>query len=498
MRPLVTGDEMRVVEQRFVDAGGDLDWLMRQAGMQVASRVPPGKAVLILAGPGNNGGDALVAGSILRERGDRVHVYTYKRAGGSVPDAVVAEDDTDQVSLTMELQRADVLIDGLLGIGRRRPIEGALRHIIEAANAAPAHRIAVDLPTGVDADSGDVETVAFRAHVTVTLGFGKRGLWGTAGAMHSGVIEIADIGLPPGSAAGANCVLLDQADIRPLLPRRTNDWNKGKSGRVLVISGSARFPGAPSLVGMAAYRAGAGLVDMAVPLAIKPVVAGRLLESVFTAVVAGHELTPESVPDIAAAVADSDAVALGPGLGSADQTHQAVRQLLPLLKAMGKPLLLDADGLNAVAQWDSWWKQLPPTTVLTPHPGEMGRLLGTTTSDVQRDRFAAARNAADRWNCVVVLKGSNTIVAGPGHALRVCPLGGPNLAVGGTGDVLTGIVASYLGQGLDPLAAATAGAWVHAAAGDELRSELGDTGTVATDLWDRIPRIQSALAERTD
>jgi len=502
VRPLVTTAEMRAIEQSFVEAGGDLDSLMRQAGMEVASRVPAGKPVLILAGPGNNGGDALIAATILRERGEPVRVYTYKRAPSDDSSVVRTEDDGDLAALSAELERCDVVVDGLLGTGRRRPVADRLAAIIDRANDASAFRVAVDLPTGVDADTGDVETVALRAGLTVTLGFGKRGLWGSPGADFAGSIEIADIGLPPGIAGPPSCELLDAGDIRPLLPTRAREWNKGKSGRVLVVSGCADFSGAPTLVATASYRAGAGLVDLAVPASIRTIVATHAVETIFTATGADDFFSPDSVAAVAEAATKANAVALGPGLGGDGETFDFVRRLLPHLKEANVPVVLDADGLNAVAGSPNWWEHVPAQTVVTPHPGEMGRLLGLSTGQVQADRFSAAAGAAEAWKVVVVLKGSDTVIAAPGQALRVCPLGGPNLGTGGTGDVLAGIIASYLAQASEnrsgsasPFDAATAGVWVHAEAGDLARSELGQAGTMASDLWALIPKVRRNLLE---
>ena len=379
------------------------------------------------------------------------------------------------------------------GAGARA--EEPLAGIIERANRASTRRVAVDIPTGVDADSGAVEGIAFRADLTVTLGYGKRGLWGSPGADYAGDVEIADIGLAPGAAAGTATWLLAADDVRPLLPRRAREWNKGKSGRVLVAAGSADFSGAPVLVANAAYRAGAGLVDLAVPRSIAAAVGPGCVEAVFTPVPSEDAFGPESLEAVTAGAGRAKSVACGPGVGSHDQAVGFVRGLLPRLKDAGVALVLDADGLNTVAGWDEWPSRVPDSTVVTPHPGEMARLLQSSVESVQADRFAAAREAAARFGVTVVLKGSNTIIAAPGQPLRVCPLGSPNLGTAGTGDVLTGIIAAYLAQGLAPLDAATAGVWVHAQAGDELRRELGQVGTVASDLWPLIPRVRAGLLQ---
>lgn len=494
MRPLLTAGEMRAVEEAFVSRGGELARLMNQAGMEVASRTPSGARTLVLAGPGKNGGDALAAARILRERGDEAGAYTFMRDSLEDLPGRRAETDGDLSGLRAALEHAEVVVDGLLGAGRRRPVEGRLADIINHANAAAqTHRIAIDIPTGVDPDSGSVEGVAFQADLTVTLGFAKRGLWGSPGAGYAGRVEIADIGLAPGSGSKAVCFLLDPEDILELLPRRTQEWNKGKSGRVLVVAGSADFSGAPSLVATAAYRAGAGLVELAVPRSVEPIVAARSVETVFTHVESESHLTVACVDAVMDAAKKAQAVALGPGLGQMRETVAFVRAALPRLKDLGVPTVLDADGLTAVAGWEGWSQAAPPKTVITPHPGEMARLLDLSIRQVQADRFSVAREAADRWNVTVVLKGADSIIAPPGQPLKVCPTGGSNLATGGTGDVLTGIIAGYLAQALPPEQAATAGVWVHGAAGDHVRGEIGQTGTLASDLWGAIPIVRKRM-----
>lgn len=494
MISLVTAEQMRAVEREFEARGGDLNWLMLQAGLQVAARISGGKRVLVLAGPGNNGGDALVAASTLRQRGDDVFVYTYKRESTEGLPGTRSEEDTALTTLRYHLERCSLVVDGLLGTGRRRPVADLLKDIIEAVNGTDGlHRIAIDVPTGVDADSGAVESVAFRADVTTSLGFGKRGLWGSPGRDYAGAIEIADIGIPPDLRPEARCVLNQARDISALLPRRSHDWNKGKSGSVLVLCGSADYCGAPVLVSTAAYRAGAGLVRVVVPEQAFPSVAAHGVEEVFTHVRASGWHTLESIDTVRPLLSKVDVVAVGPGLGGHDETIQFVRQLLQVLREADVPMVLDADGLNAVARWDQWWTHVPKRTVVTPHPGEMARLMGSDVGHVQSDRFQAAREAARTWGVTVVLKGSNTVIAEPSGKLRVNSTGGPNLGTAGTGDVLTGTIAAFIAQGLTPENAAQVGVWLHGSAGDELQELFGDAGTIASDLWKQIPISRARL-----
>ena len=496
MIPLVTAEQMRRIEEEFVRSGGDLGWLMGRAGMEVASRIAGGRRVLILAGPGNNGGDGLAAARIIRERGDEVFVYTFKREPAEEFANARTEDDPNLDILRRQADRANEIVDGLLGIGRARKIEGRLADIIETANSAQgARRIAIDIPTGVECDSGAVETVSFRADSTVTLGLGKRGLWGAPAVDFAGDIAIADIGLPPGLGGDSGCALATPEDIARLLPNRTRDWNKGKSGRLLVVSGCSEYAGAPLLVANAAYRAGAGLVDLAVPKVIRGSVASGTVESIFAPVLEQTHLGIETLGQIANNLDQADVIAIGPGLGSHAGTVEMVQALLPDLKQRNKPTLVDADGLNALSKWDRWYESAPESLVITPHPGEMARLLKVTVREVQSNRFSMAQEGATRWGCVVVLKGANSIIATPSGRMWVNPVGGPNLAAGGTGDVLTGIIGALLAQRLAPEDAALAGSWIHGAAGDELRGELGDSGTLASDLWTRIPTVKKRIQD---
>ncbi len=487
MIPLLTADEMRSLEQRFVAAGGDLTDLMRRAGREVAARIAPGKSVLVLAGPGNNGGDAVEVARVLRERGEEVAFYSFGRPEAPELPGVRSEDDPDFVRLRTELGGADVVVDGLLGTGGRPP-EGRLETIIELVNAArDVERAAIDVPSGVDTDTGAVKTVAVHASRTVTFGLPKRGLWSYPGRAVAGQIDVADIGLDVHEPR-AGCSLIEPEDIALRLPRRREDWNKGRSGTVIAIGGSSQFPGAPALMAVAAYRAGAGLVQVFVPGAIQSVVAEQAPEPVFSSP-NGSDLWlgPAHLEAVAHDSQRAGAFAMGPGLGRHPDTKQFVLSALRLFRELQLPGVLDADGLNLVAEVPHWWDAAPENLVVTPHPGEMARLLQCSVDEVQSDRFSAASRAASEWGIVVVLKGSSTLIAHRRQGLLLNATGGPNLGTAGTGDVLTGVISSLMAQGMEPHDAAMAGVWLHGKAGDSLRAELGDAGTMASDLWHRLP-----------
>lgn len=488
MIPLVTASEMRAAERRFAEHGGDLRQLMEVAGTSVANRITSGNKILILAGPGNNGGDAMVCARRLQAQGLTVVIMNYKREPEDGFDFIHGPDDRSRLEmLRTTLETCEVVIDGLLGTGPRRPIEGHLAEIIATINQAGIrHRVAIDIPTGIDADTGSVESVAFSATHTVTLGIGKRGLWAYPGAQYAGQVEIVDLGLVE-FAEDFTCFLTTRSDVAAMLPRRDPDSNKGKNGRVIVISGCHNFSGAPALVAMAAYRAGAGLVELGVPSRVQDRIAGNMLEPIFAPLKNSVDwIVPSDLPLISERMEKSAAFVVGPGLGNNAETVQSVRQLLVDHARGETPGVLDADGLNAVAGWDAWWNQAPRGLVVTPHPGEMARLMHSSVPEIQKDRFGAARAAALTWGIVVVLKGANTIIADATGVMAVNTTGGPNLATGGTGDVLSGTIAGFLAQGMSPREAAIAGVWVHGSAGDAVRNTFGDAGTLASDLLTHV------------
>jgi hydroxyethylthiazole kinase-like uncharacterized protein yjeF len=502
MIPLVTADEMRAAERAVIEQGGSMQALMRRAGRSVAARIAPGRrTVLILVGPGNNGGDAIVAAETLLESGANIAVYTYKRKPEDEQLMRVSsrllrvEDDTDFEGLRSLLDSADVVVDGLLGIGRKRPVEDPLAGILSTVNSAHvAHRIAIDIPTGVDADSGAVDSIAFSATSTICLGFAKRGLFQFPGAGYAGEVEVVDLGFTPSQLGELHCGLLQSSDVTKMLPRRTRDWNKGKSGTVLVIAGSAEYSGAPSLVAVAAYRAGAGLVRVATPEAARPIVAARAPEPVFAPTPGStSHLTPSSVVAVGSAAQKATAFAIGPGMGTEDLTSAFLECVLEDLKKLDLPGVVDADALNCLAKLDNWWSRLPAKTVLTPHPGEMSRLCGVTVEEVERSRISLATQKAATWGVVVLLKGANTVIASPNGDVAISSSNAPNLGTAGTGDVLTGIISGLMAQGLHPYSAAQTGAFVHSMAGERIAAEQGDTGTLASDLWDHIPRVTASL-----
>jgi hydroxyethylthiazole kinase-like uncharacterized protein yjeF len=512
---LVTVQQMRELEQRSEEAGVSTATLMENAGLAVAQEVwmllgsLDERRILALCGPGNNGGDGLVAARHLFDWGAQVAVYLLAPRDPADPNlaevvqrdipVTVATDDPNLETLEGLLGAAECIIDALLGTGRARPIEGTLADVMRRLGEARERTVrprlvTVDLPTGVDADSGAADPLTVRADLTVTLGFPKVGLYSGAGADYTGRIQEVEIGIPAELTRDLPLELLDRAWAKRNLPARPADANKGTFGRVLAVCGSQRLVGASVLAAAGAYRAGAGYVTLGTPRSIYPIVAGRLAEATFLPLPEEDGRVAEAaVADVLESIAEGNTLLVGCGLGGdADAFVRALLQAgLPRLRGV----VLDGDALNALSRWSGWWEQVKLPLVLTPHPGEMARLCGTTVHDVQAGRIQIATEHARRWNAVVVLKGAGTVVASPDGRIWLAPFANPALATAGSGDVLAGAIAGLMAQGLEPAIAAACGVYLHGMAGDAARKELGPAGVMAGDLLVELPRAIKALVE---
>jgi NAD(P)H-hydrate epimerase len=497
---------MRDIEQATFKRGTSVEVLMQAAGARVAelvARLAAGRPVLVLAGPGNNGGDGAVAAHVLAERGFHVSLYTFKRGQVEPFAGAVIRDDEDpsREKLRALCSDAGAVVDALLGTGQNRPPDPPLSSILAAvrdSRASDSVAIAVDVPTGVDADTGAVLGMCFDADRTICMAAAKLGVVTYPGAAHTGIVTVADIGIPQDLLEAIRVWQPEPSDIAKLLPTRSEESNKGSSGRLEVIAGSRDFSGAPVMCSMAAYRAGAGLVEIATPQSVHPTVAAHVVEPVFRPLPeADGSLNREALEPVSVALEKAKACVAGPGLGLTDGTVDFVRGLLHLTSERHIPCLIDADGLNSVSKIDQWWP-IASDLVLTPHPGEMSRLTRISIEEIQQDRLGVAREHAEKWQCVVVLKGAGTVVAAPDGEAVINPTGGPNLATAGTGDVLSGIIGAMLVQGLSPFHAAVCGVYLHGHAGDLLRSELGDIGTLASDLVDALPDARLSILEQAE
>ena len=544
---IVSVAQMRDIERAADAAGLSYGQMMHRAGMYAAAVIHRRMAgwcaaesdrpvhVLILAGPGNNGGDGLVCADELHRlcaaepdgAGCTVQVYLLKprpeddavfeplrAAGVFVADAV---SDMRLRVLRQLVNHADIIVDALLGTGVSRPIEGALRDMLgilrAAAEGASRRRpviVALDGMTGMNYDTGALDGAAVPADLTIAFHAPKRGHYCFPAAGEGGELIVAPIGIDelPGDVRkqvmaippAEQVSLVDAMLLRQALPRRQADANKGSSGKVLVIGGCSNYPGAPALAANAAYRAGAGLVTLAVPQAVQPSAAVLCRESTFVTLDGSVDsLSVASLQRLESAVAGLDrrhAIVLGPGMGQAPAARDF---LVTLLAALGRNtehirLVVDADALNHLAMLPDWHRLLPDDSILTPHPGEMARLTGASINDIQSDRIGHALHDAHQWGHTVVLKGANTVIAHPEQGAGVLPHANPALAVAGTGDVLAGAIGGMLAQGLEPFAAAYCGASLHALAGELWRKQHGTAGMLAGDLLSLLPDVlNSAL-----
>ena len=457
--PLYTAAEMRAAEERY---DGTVEELMERAGQAVARHALEdfgnAHSFTVVCGGGSNGGDGRVAARVLEEAGRVVRVV----------DAKPEDEEKD-------LGDPDVVVDALFGTGfEGEPRPGAAR-LIEQVNDLGAPVLSIDLPSGVDASTGEVAGAAVDADLTVTFHGEKVGHFVTPGAFLAGYIEVADIGLDPAETENARVT----RSILDLVPRRRPEGNKYESGHVVVAGGSPGMSGAPCLSALAALRADAGYVTLAGPEPVVPVFEHHVLEAVKRPLAADAEglVTEDAVATVLELSEKAGALAVGPGLGRSEGTKAFVNRLAaeaPL------PVVVDGDGLWALEPGD--W---PAPRVLTPHSGELGRLIGEESSWVDAHRLEALRRAVDRFGCVVLLKGAGTLISAPGAGILVDG-GHPTLATAGTGDVLTGIVAAFLSKGMDPRLATAAAATAHHWAAIEASYEAG---MIASDLLEALPQV---------
>lgn len=545
MTKIVTVTEMKAIESAADKAGVTYAMMMESAGTAVAQAAlarlenPADHKVVVLCGPGNNGGDGMVAAHHLAEAGAAsVALYFSKMPDENDPNlqrvrqkglfVVDAENDQRWRVLKNLMGGVTVLIDAVFGTGVRLPLKGTPADLLQQVKKALEERavlplrVAVDCPSGTNCDTGDLDDAAILTNVTVTFAAAKRGQFAFPAAEALGELIVADIGIRPDMPELASVkVELGTAEaVRALLPSRPRNAHKGTFGRALIAAGSVNFTGAAYLAGAAAYRIGAGLVTLAVPTPIYPVLAAQLPEA--TWVMLPHEMgvIASGAAEVLSKELDKSQVLLiGPGFGMERETGIFLRRLLRAEEAGSKgrigftprgeagpgekpvepaplpPTVVDADGLKLLAQIEGWPKLLPPGVVLTPHPGEMAALTGLSKDDIQSDRIGVAQKYAMEWGHVVVLKGAFTVVAAPDGRATVQPFATAALARAGTGDVLAGAIAGLLAQGLAPYDAAVAGAYLHGLAGLLAARALGTTASVvASDVLEALPEALAQVA----
>ncbi|MGZ5354382.1 MAG: NAD(P)H-hydrate dehydratase [Actinomycetota bacterium] len=506
MRPILLPAEAAELDRAARERGIPAGSLMERAGLEVANAAARlaggtyGRRAVVVCGGGNNGGDGFVAARYLSGWGMGVAVLTLdERVGDREPAAANLERlartrvrvrPWSPGVVARELARADVAVDAIFGTGFRGVPDGAFARAIETLGDAGVPVVAVDVPSGVNGATGAVDGAAVRADLTVTFGAAKPGVVLPPGSSLAGVVEVADIGFPD-DLVHSDLSLVEDEDVAAWLPARAADTHKRAAGYVVVVGGSRLMTGAVGLMAGGAYRAGAGLVAAAVPASILPVVQGAIREAVFApleetdagAVVGGGERFAEILEQ-------ADALAVGPGMSTDERTGAWVRELVASVEV---PVVLDADGLNAFAGRAPELADRKADLVLTPHAGEFARLSGGSARELDADRVAGVRALAAETHAVVLLKGSRTLVATPDGSVRVNPTGGSFLATGGTGDVLTGMIAGMLARGLAPADAASAAAYVHGVAG-RMAADAGGEGTTAGDVLDHVA---AALVEVT-
>ena len=462
MRYLVTPEEMTAADKAIISSGTPAEVLMERAGRAVARTAIRmlggryGKKVAIVCGKGNNGGDGYVAERVLRREGVAAKAFPVDEA----------------VSDRSWFSEVDLVIDAIYGTGFHGAADDPA---IDAINGAGVPVLAVDIPSGVDGRTGSVAGKAVEADITVAIQAEKLGTATGKGALLAGVVEVVDIGIP---VPPTSSFMTTRAVVAGKLPDRNVDSHKRSRGSVAILGGSTGMSGAVILAAEAALRFGAGYVTAGVTEGVQPIVASSVPEILTRVVTSDDTLGPRAVDEFKPVLERSDALAIGPGLGQGEEQRDLVVRVLSETEA---PVVLDADGLNVIAPDASPLIERSAPTVITPHPAELARLLGTSVDEIQADRVASVQRATRNLDCIVVLKGYRTLIASDG-TLIVNPTGGPSLATAGTGDVLTGVIVAALASGLSALDAAMVGVYIHGLAGDI----SGDEGVVAGDVAENI------------
>ena len=541
---LVTNPQMRLIEEEADGSGLTYEKMMENAGYNLSREVlrlayaqddEEEIQVLGLVGPGNNGGDTLVALARLAEKGWTARAYlVHRKVAGDIlikrleeaeGEVYQSEKDENYQQLQAFLESADVVLDGVLGTGFKLPLKSEIGSVLAAVQGIvaemewPPYIIAVDCPSGIDCDSGQAAPQTIPADATVTMAAVKQGLlklpaYDLIGELR--VVEIGHLGELKAWQAIKNEVA-DESMALALLPARPTDAHKGTFGTAFIVAGSINYTGAAWLAGQAAYRIGAGLVTLAIPASLHGTLAGQFPEATWV-------LLPNEMGVISSGAADvlmknierATALLIGPGLGLEDTTKEFIANLLngftekPAHGRMGfvqsagdktdqkpvslPPIVFDADGLKLLAKISDWAKLLPAPAILPPHPGEMAVLTGMATDEIQKDRLNVARKYAQEWGHVVVLKGAFTVIAAPDGRTTTIPIATPALARAGTGDVLAGLITGLRAQGVDAYDAARTAAWIHAQAGLGATDIQGSAGAVmAGDVLDAIPDVIADL-----
>ena len=506
---IVSVKEMVQYEKNANLNGTSYETMMRNAGNGIAAwlrnNLDLKHGVVGLAGSGNNGGDTLIAlthlsnhnvrtfAFLLKQRPDDPLVLEYLNAGGVVVDISAGENLS---ALEALLSQNAIILDGILGTGFRLPLRGPISLLMadihKSVNKAPAARIiAVDCPSGVDCDSGEVSSETLAAETTLTMAAAKQGLLKYPARAYTGNIERIEIGIPIKNPTTEPCLpkLIDREMVNALIPQRPETSHKGTFGTCLVLAGTEKYSGAAYLAGKAAYRAGCGLVNIATVGAVRDALAGQLIEAVWTVLPGQDEgYHPDGVAKLRTHLEKASALVIGPGWGLNESNAAFLTNLLAMLPD-DMPTLIDADGLKLLADIPDWWHKLPGMTVLTPHPGEMSVLTELSIVEIEENRWEIARSYAKKWGATLVLKGAVSAIGTPEGGLTINPVGDSALATAGSGDVLSGIIGGLMAQGMTSQKSAALGVWLHAKAGQRAHLCVETAaGVTAIDILDQVGR----------
>jgi ADP-dependent NAD(P)H-hydrate dehydratase / NAD(P)H-hydrate epimerase len=512
---VVTGREMKELDRKTIQEFGVSGEVLMESAARGAFRYimnqwPGIESAAVFCGKGNNGGDGLVMARYLLNQGIELTVFLLARQKDLKGDAKLNLDrflnqggELAEIAAEQELEelfpatfKTDLIVDAIFGTGLDSEVKGLARKAIETINVVSEDQLtpvlAVDIPSGVNADNGQVMGAAVQADATVTFGLLKVGQMVYPGAECCGDLELIDIGIPSELTEPVKTFAIDDELAFAMLKPRDPDAHKGDNGHTLVLAGSQGKTGAAYMAGMSALRAGAGLVTLGAPASLLEIFEAKAVELMTEPLPDGpaKSFDQSSVKRARELMGGKDCVALGPGIGQAQGIDDFVREVLTAAEA---PLVIDADGLNSLARQMQLLKKTRAPIILTPHPGEMARLSGMDAGELNWDRVAVARRFAQEWNVVLLLKGARTVVASPEGEVFINLSGNSGMASAGMGDVLTGIIAGLLSQGYEPLEAAALGAYLHGRAGDLALEDLGGIGIIASDLIDRIPAVRAYL-----
>ena len=516
---VVTASEMRQIDGQTIEAIGIPGVvLMENAGGAVVRAIrkhfPECQRIGVVVGKGNNGGDGLVIARQLALAGRSVQIFLVSPPDRFTGDAltnlqiaqnldlpfvqILSEDDLGQ--LKNPLRTCDLIVDAIFGTGLRGAVRGYIADVIECINAAACPVVAVDLPSGLEADTGVAEGACIQATYTVTMGLPKRGLLLHPGADWTGKLEVADIGFPPSVIAAQNIQVnwTQPEDAAKVIPPRHRHSHKGTYGRIFVVAASTGMTGAATLTSEAALRVGGGLVTLGIPTSLNPILEMKLTEVMTLPLpeTAEGTLARDAKSQILEFVERTGSVlAVGPGLSQHPETVSLVHSLI---REIEPPIVIDADGLNALAQSKELLSSLTSRAVLTPHPGEMGRLIGGTVAEVERDRIGVAQHFAQEYDVTLVLKGAPTVIAGGSGEVWLNSTGNPGMATAGMGDVLTGIIVGLMAQGVSSYDAAMFGVYLHGLAGDMAAESIGMHGLMAGDVLAAVPKAIEACVKRNN